>query len=319
MNPINDIWIPKEKVNLKQGLSLLISNNGEGVFLSPNFSNMLCDFIDFSDCKAAHSIIREFCYNNVFESLLNSSTPKDRLRQLDNLKLRAVDDFGFNERNVEYVVEAIASALGVVSSYGANPIDDAGTDNTTEANAQTHITFWGQPLGQSYHIFKGFLEKRDYTYSRYNDPETKEHHFGAIGKTRMFLGYGSGIHVFESPYSGKVYKIEVYLSKILVKSIDIYRELKPLLEEKYGTPVKDDNVETRGWRMGNGVKFNLPGGSISLVCGHEGYTGDGIWLIYEDMTTYNTISDELPKYASELKRKKEMADDVYKRSLINDL
>lgn len=182
-----------------------------------------------------------------------------------------------------------------------------------------HLDFWGIPLGNPVNDFDKLLKAKGYGASKYNNPDEKMIRYGAYGRTEMFIGYGSSVTLYESPYTGLVYKVEVYLSKMITKSIVIYNELYPLLIQKYGKPNRDDNAQNCRDKEGKGITFIIPEGTISLTFG-KFYTGDNaLYLIYEDKATVDSIAHELPLYETEMKRKKDKEDQDYKNKLISDL
>lgn len=319
-------WLPKSKVSLSVALKLFVDNLGIQIFTDGKLPNSLSDIVDFSECKGAKSLLRELIYNNALNIIVNESNIERQTYNLQVLSQKAEIDFGFNTSVVEYVLDALIFAIGIESNKDAMVRDEedveslislSNTVNNTKIN--THLEFWGIALGNPIGEFDKLLKAKGYGLSKYNNPDEKKILYNAYGRTEMFLGYGSGISLYESPYSSLVYKVEVYLSKMITKTEVIYNELYPLLIQKYGKPAQHDNIQGRRNKEGKGIIFNIPEGIISLTFGKY-YAGDNsLYLKYEDKATIDSIANELPIWEDEIRRKKEKEEQDYKNKLISDL
>ena len=321
-------WLPKSKVSLSFALKLFVDNLGIQILTDGKLPNSLSDIVDFTECKGAKSVLRELIYNNALNIIINESNLKKQTYNLQVLSQKAEIEFGFNPCVVKYVLEAIGFAIGIESKNNtmvrdeediASLILSSDAVNNTTTNPNTHLKFWGVSLGSPIDIFDKLLKTKGYGLSKYNNPDEKKFLYNAYGRTEMFLGYGSGIYLFESPYSSLVYKVEVYLSKMITKTEIIYNELYPLLIQKYGKPAQNDNIQGCRNKEGKGVIFNMPEGTISLTFGKY-YEGDNsLYLKYEDKATIDSIANELPNWEYEVRCKKEKEEQDYKNKLISDL
>lgn len=319
-------WLPKSKVSLSVALKLFVDNLGIQILTDGKLPNSLSDIVDFSECKGAKSLLRELIYNNALNIIVNESNIEKQTYNLQVLSQKAKIDFGFNTSVVEYVLDALGFAIGIESNKDAmvqeeedieSLISLSNTVNNTKTN--THLEFWGIALGSPIGEFDKLLKAKGYGLSKYNNPDEKKILYNAYGRTEMFLGYGSGISLYESPYSSLVYKVEVYLSKMITKTEVIYNELYPLLIQKYGKPAQHDNIQGHKDKEGKGIIFNIPEGIISLTFGKY-YAGDNsLYLKYEDNATIDSIANELPIWEDEIRRKKEKEEQDYKNKLISDL
>lgn len=320
-------WLPKSKVSLSEALKLFVENLGIQIITDSKLPNSLSDIVDFSECKAAKSVLRELIYNNSLNVIKNESDVEKQLYHFQIISQKAESDFGFNPTVVKYVIDAIKFSLGI--NVDNNSFDEDEDNITTQPILPTpisapignnsHLEFWGIPLGSSVGTFDGLFKTKGYGLSNYNKPEEKKIHYNAYGRTEMFIGYGSGITIYESPYTGLVYKVEVCLSKMITKSMLIYEEIYPLLIQKYGKPYKDNNIIKSGPQKDKGVVFKIPEGLVSLTFG-DYHTGDfSLYLRYEDNETMKAIAHELPMYEEEIRRKKEREQQDYKNKLISDL
>lgn len=321
-------WLPKSKVSLSIALKLFVDNLGIQILTDGKLPNSLSDIVDFSECKGAKSVLRELIYNNALNIIINESNLGNQTYNLQILSQKAEIDFGFNPTVVKYVLDALGFAIGIDSNNNSivhndddieSPIPPSNAGNNTITSQNNHLEFWGVALGRPIHEFDKLLKTKGYGLSKYNNPDEKKILYNAYGRTEMFIGYGSGISLYESPYSSLVYKVEVYLSKMITKTEVIYNELYPLLIQKYGKPAKDDNIQGCKDKEGKGVVFNIPEGTISLIFGKY-YTGDNsLYLKYEDKATIDSIANELPVWEDEIRRKKEKEEQDYRNKLISDL
>lgn len=321
-------WLPKSKVSLSVALKLFVDNLGIQILTDGKLPNSLSDIVDYSECKGAKSLLRELIYNNALNIIVNESNIEKQTYNLQILSQKAEIDFGFNTSVVKYVLDALGFAIGIESNKDAMVQDEEdiesliplpNTVNNTKTRPNTHLEFWGVALGSSIDEFDKLLKAKGYGLSTYNNPNEKKILYNAYGRTEMFIGYGSGIYLYESPYSSLVYKVEVYLSKMITKTEVIYNELYPLLIQKYGKPAKHDNIQGCRNKEGKGIIFNMPEGTISLTFGKY-YTGDNsLYLRYEDKATIDSIINELPVWEDEIRRKKEKEEQDYKNKLISDL
>lgn len=321
-------WLPKSKVSLSVALKLFVDNLGIQILTDGKLPNSLSDIVDYSECKGAKSLLRELIYNNALNIIVNESNIEKQTYNLQVLSQKAEIDFGFNPTVVKYVLDALGFAIGIESNNNSivhndddieSPIPLSNTVNNTKTKRNTHLEFWGVVLGSPIHEFDKLLKTKGYGLSKYNNPDEKKILYNAYGRTEMFIGYGSGISLYESPYSSLVYKVEVYLSKMITKTEVIYNELYPLLIQKYGKPAKDDNIQGCKDKEGKGVVFNIPEGTISLIFGKY-YTGDNsLYLRYEDKAAIDSIANELPVWEDEKRRKKEKEGQDYRNKLISDL
>lgn len=321
-------WLPKSKVSLSVALKLFVDNLGMQVLTDGKLPNSLSDIVDFSECKGAKSVLRELIYNNTLNIVLKESNLEKQAYNLQVIGQKAEIDFGFNPCVVKYVLDALRFAVGIESNNNASvqneeeiesSIPSSNAGNNTTANPNAHLEFWGVALGSPIDEFDKLLKAKGYRVSKYNNPDENKVHYNAYGRTEMFIGYGSDICLYVSPYSSLVYKVEVYLSKMITKTSVIYNELYPLLIQKYGKPAKYDKVLQSGDKEGKGIIFKMPEGTISLTFGKY-YTGDNsLYLKYEDKITSDYIANELPVYENEMKLKKEKEEQDYKNKLISDL
>lgn len=321
-------WLPKTKVSLSEALKLFVDNIEIHIFTDGKLPNLLSDIVDFSECTGAKSVLRELIYNNALNIIINESNLENQTYNLHVLSRKAEIDFGFNPSVVKYVLDALGFAIGIESKNNAMVQDEediaslilpSNAVNYSTTIPNTHLEFWGVALGSPIDIFDKLLKAKGYGLSKYNNPDEKKILYNAYGRTEMFLGYGSGISLYESPYSSLVYKVEVYLSKMITKTEVIYNELYPLLIQKYGKPAQHDNIQGCRNKEGKGIIFNMPEGIISLTFGKY-YAGDNsLYLKYEDKATIDTIVNELPIWEDEIRRKKEKEEQDYKNKLISDL
>lgn len=321
-------WLPKSKVSLSVALKLFVDNLGIQILTDGRLPYLLSDIVDFSECKGAKYVLRELIYNTALNIILNESDLTKQTYNLQVISNKAEIDFGFNPSVVKYVLDALGFAIGIGPNNNVMVQDEEDIEssiptfnagNNTTTNPNTHLEFWGIALGSPIDEFDKLLKAKGYGLSKYNNPDEKKIHYNAYGRTEMFIGYGSDICLYESPYSSLVYKVEVYLSKMITKTAVIYNELYPLLIQKYGKPAKDDNIQGFRDKEGKGIIFNMPEGTISLTFG-EYYTDDNsLYLKYEDKATMNSIANELPVWEDEIRRKKEKEEQDYKNKLISDL
>ena len=323
-------WLPKRKVILSQALKLFVDNLGIQIFADSKLPNFLSDIVDFTECKGAKSVLRELIYNNSLNTIINESNIENQLYHLQTIGQKAEIDFGFNPLVVKYVIDAIKFSIGVenekivTNSDGKereSPICSNNSGTNAPKTQNVHLEFWGVPLGGSVNEFDKLFKSKGYNLSDYNNPDEKERkiYYIAHGRTEQFIGYGSIIILFESPYTGLVYRVEVRLSKMFTKEITIYNELYPLLIQKYGKPYKDDNIQKQGVKEDRGIIFKIQEGIVSLSFG-KNYTGDhSLFLRYEDAATWTKIEKELPLYEAEMRLKKEKEEADYRNKLISDL
>lgn len=181
------------------------------------------------------------------------------------------------------------------------------------------MLFWGIPLGNPIDRFDDLLKVKGYKLSDCKKPGDKTYGYAAYGYTEEFIGYGSYVTLYESPYSAVIYKAKVNLYKMTEDSYSIYNKLYPLLLQKYGSPYRDDDIKNHGIQADSGVFFNIPEGKISLTFG-EYHTFDySLTLTYEDSVSMRAIAQEISLYEKGLKRKRELEDCEYKNRLIKDL
>ena len=184
-----------------------------------------------------------------------------------------------------------------------------------------HLKFWGIPLGKSLETFNNFLINKGYALSEYNNKYDNKILFNAKGCTEEFLGYGTSIYLHFGPYSSSVYKLEIILSKFPEKKIiDIYKELYPLLLQKYGKPLRDDNIQNMGIANEKGLLFSLPEGDISLIFKKASFSYNYfLYLTYEDKSTFDDVKDELIQFRNEVLSKKEQEKFEYNQKIIKDI
>lgn len=320
------LWKSKSKVSLSVALKLFVDNLGIQILTDEKLPNSLSDIVDFSECKGAKSLLRELIFNNALNIIVNESNIEKQTYNLQVLNPKAEIDFGFNTSVVEFVLDALGFAIGIESNKDATVQDEEDIEslislsnivNNTKIN--THLEFWGIALGSPIGEFDKLLKAKGYGLSKYNNPDENKIFYNAYGRTEMFLGYGSGISLYESPYSSLVYNVEVYLSKMITKTEVIYNELYPLLIKKYGKPAQHDDIQGHMNKEGKGIIFNKSEGIISLTFGKY-YAGDNfLYLKYEEKATIDSIANELPIWEDELRRKKEKEEQDYKNKLISDL
>ncbi|MCH5228194.1 MAG: hypothetical protein J1F16_10360 [Muribaculaceae bacterium] len=227
---------------------------------------------------------------------------------------------GFNEQVVQEIINCLSLASNVHNS-DSSCIDGQKFDkrNIASYHGYNHIKFWGTNLGQNIDCIDKYLKEKGYVFSKYNDSKDVKKLYNALGRTEMFLGYGSGIYVYESPYSKSVYKIEVYLSKAITKTLMIYNELHPLLIQKYGIPYRDDDIRKYGPQEGKGIFFEIPEGRISMCFGRYFEGQYSLYLNYEDKITSKKVLSEIIQYKEEMRIEKESNDRQYQEKLFKDL
>lgn len=313
-------------MDFKSALNRICNDYDKDIIFERRVISILDDYGAFKDIPY---------YKLFYKSALASGNLRALISTNDNIREKGIYTFvsmnGFDGNKVKIFLSIIyecynSLSMGSEKQNSSIPNKEDSTSDTPSSpnnnlptNSDFHLDFWGIPMGSTTHEFDKLLKSKGYGVSKYNNPDEKKIGYGAYGGTNMFIGYGSAIYLYESPYSSLVYKVEVYLSKIITKSIVIYNELYPLLIQKYGKPFKDDNIQNCRDKDGKGVSFNLPEGKVSLIFGRY-YAGDNsLLLTYEDKATSDSIAHELPMYEEEIRRKKEKEELDYKNKLISDL
>lgn len=321
-------WLPLGKTSLREALKLIAEHEGRQALLDIKLTNSLSDIVNFSECSASKSVIRELLYNSALTWILKDFDVESLKHHIAVTRQRAINEFGFNENIVNYVIDAYGYALGLNPIITDNPTDvmvedieetSANSSSVSDSALTSHLSFWGVELGEQFERFKEMLEKHGYRESQYNNPKEKKIHFVAYGYTEQFLGYGSGVTIYTSPYSNKVYKVQIYLSNTFKRTFDIYTEVISLLCQKYGRPKRNDSITAINIKEGKGAHFELDESIISLLFGASTRTGFSLYLTYEDTGLKALISDEILRYGDEMKQEKEKEERNYRNKLLNDI
>lgn len=321
-------WLPTDKISLREALKLIADHEGCQALLDIKLTNSLSDIVNFSDCPASKSVIRELLYNSALTWILNESDVESLKHHITVTRQRALNEFGFNENVINYVIDAYSYALGlkpiITDNHTDVKIEDieetpANPSSVSDSTLTSHLSFWGIELGEQFDRIKEMLEKHGYRESQYNNPKEKKIHFVAYGYTEQFLGYGTGITIYISPYSNKVYRVQIYLSNTFKKTFDIYSEVVSLLCQKYGRPKRKDSLTDGNIKEGKGTYFEMDEGVISLLFGAGTRMGFPLYLTYEDTRLKGQISDELVRYTAEMKREKDIEEQNYRNKLLNDI
>lgn len=328
ISPNNFEWLPDNKVSLSEALRLVVINRGVNSLVDGQTINLLYDAVDFSDHAAAKSVLRELIYNNALHKVIGECDNKRMNHQLELVKIRAVNDFGFNDTIVDYVISSIRYSLGIETSIGEEVNlshecpEDISCNQPIEKSQKkiNNLIFWGIPMGQSILPFKSLLEKQGYGVKPYNNSKEVGISCGAYGYTKEFLDYGSHIYVYESPYSHIVYKVDVWFYDMFKRAPKLYEEIYPLLIQKYGKPYHDDKIHKKGPSEGKGVIFKIPEGEISFLFGsYDRIGGFLLHLTYEDKSTLTAITPELSRFEKEVRLKKEREELNHRNKLVNDI
>lgn len=259
-------WPPQNKVSLQQALCLIIRSKGINALASPYLCNSLNDFTDYDGERMYRNIFKgivaEDILANIVVEINKAITPKT---VLENAYYTAVNQYGYNESGVKYLLDIIAKVLSL--NLEENSEQDFEISNTSNINPDASLQeipkFMGIPLGIHINDFIRELKQKrpginrcpkDFALETDIELRLKQlnlEHFSssidAFQDVRTFDKFSfAGIpnctlSIYPSLSTREVYKVLVRLNQISTEE-EMVDKIKSLLKTKYGEPSSDSLI-----------------------------------------------------------------------------